>query len=121
MTRRAWQYVIAGYMVMAVGFVIVAFLHAHEIRQINADEQRLMRQEQELRRDDQALEGLAVRNTTLTCLLATAPGGSNAARKKLLEYYVESGQVPPVDKFGPLCPEVVMIARQQLADHEGAP
>jgi len=114
MTRRAWLFVTGGYVCMAVGFIVFGFLLSNHVNTIRATQKTALATQRGLVGEQRALEGVAVRNAQMVCLIAIAPGGSNNARRTLLDEYVRTGHPPPADRYGPPCPEVVAIARKNL-------
>lgn len=103
MSRRAWWLVAGGYLVMAAGFLVFAFVLAHHVNenQTTVKEVRALQQE---------AATIAVHNAGATCTVARKL--TNAEERELIDSYLELNV--PISHFFP--PECVQVARRAARD-----
>jgi len=97
MTRRAWIYVTTGYVLMAVGFLIVLFILNSHIQTVKQTQRQLAT--------------VAVHNAGAICLIATAP--TQAEEREIVEAFLR-GDGTVVRLFTPMCARVASKAAHDI-------
>ena len=104
MSRRAWAWVIGGYTVMAIGFVIVLFVLADQIRTVKATQR--------------AAATIAVHNAGAICLGLTAP--TKVEEQAIVAAFLE-GDGHITAQFTPTCARAAKKAAEDIFGPSGIP
>lgn len=111
MTRRAWRWILAGYVTLALGFTIVTAIVVHEIHRLD-DTQRALQHTQGL------IGAFVIRAAGAICLLGLAP--TSEERRRLVESYVSGNQIT-LAALGPTCRTAADRAIEDLFDAHPPP
>ena len=115
MTRRAWRFVIAGYALMAAGFLVLGFALQHEVHELDKTQAELRETQTANDHAQNAIGTFVVHASGAICEVALAGDEGRIIRSYL------SGDFEIDHYFGPECQEVAQRAIDDIFTRNGRP